>query len=157
MINRIVLEGRLTKDPELKKTQSGLSCCFFTLACDKNYGRQGEDGKPTADFISCIAWKQQAEYLNDFGEKGSLIVLEGRIQTRNYDGSDGKRVYVTEVVAERLSVHNTRKKDHSGIANKSETTLYKTDIKPDKHTAVADYSDLYEGMGENIDPDDLPF
>ena len=157
MINRVTLEGRLTKDPELKKTQSGTDVCMFTLAVDRNSSKQKDDNRQTADFISCVAWKQSAEYLSAFGNKGSLVVLEGRIQTRNYDGSDGKRVYVTEVVAERLSVHNTRKKDHSGIANKSETTLYKTDIKPDKHTAVADYSDLYEGMGENIDPDDLPF
>lgn len=155
MINRVTLEGRLTKDPELKKTQSGLSVCQFTLACDRNYSRQSDDGRQTADFISCVAWRQQADYLCDFGEKGSLIMLDGRIQTRSYDGQDGRKVYVTEVVVDSLSVHNTRKKDKSGVNNKAETTLYKTDVKADKHIALEGYTEMYGG--EDIDPDSLPF
>lgn len=155
MINRITLEGRLTKDPELKKTQSGLDFCQFTLAVDRNISKQQDDNRQTADFISCVAWRQTAEYLTSFGEKGSLVVLDGRIQTRSYDGSDGRRVYVTEVLTDRLSVHNTRKKEKSVIANKDQTTLYKSDIKLDKYAAAEEYKEIYGG--EDIDPDELPF
>ena len=155
MINRVTLEGRLTKDPERKKTQSGTDVCMFTLAVDRNSSKQKDDNRQTVDFISCVAWKQSAEYLSAFGNKGSLVVLEGRIQTRNYEGSDGRKVYVTEVVADHLSVYDTRKKDKTGIANKADTVLYKTDVKADKHIALEGYTEMYGG--ENIDPDDLPF
>lgn len=95
MINNVVLVGRITKDPELKRTQSGTSVCSFTLAVNRKVQAQGQ---PDTDFINCVAWNKTAELMVDYLHKGSLIGTEGRIQTRNYDNQQGQRVYVTEVV-----------------------------------------------------------
>ena len=98
MINRVVLVGRLTKDPELKYTQTGIAVTRFTLAVNRAF--QNQQGEREADFISCIAWRKQAENIANFLKKGSLVGVDGRIQTGSYEGQDGKRVYTTEVVAD---------------------------------------------------------
>lgn len=100
MINRVVLVGRLTKDPELRYTQNGVATCRFTVAVNRTF--RGQDGEPEADFISCVAWRKQAENLANFQRKGNLIGVEGRIQTGSYEGQDGKRVYTTDVVADSV-------------------------------------------------------
>ena len=84
MINRIILVGRLTRDPELRSTQSGKSVVSFTLAVDRRKSRDADPNMPTADFISCVAWNQTAELMSRYTHKGSQIGVEGRIQTRNY-------------------------------------------------------------------------
>ena len=99
MINRVVLVGRLTKDSVLRRTPSGTSVASFTLACDR---RNKVEGQPTADFINCVCWGKVAENTNAYTHKGSLVGVEGRIQTRSYDDQSGKRVYVTEVVADSV-------------------------------------------------------
>lgn len=99
MINRVVLVGRLTKDPELRYTPNGVASCRFTVAVNRTFQNEGEQ---KADFISCVAWRKQAENLANFQRKGNLIGLEGRIQTGNYEGQDGKRVYTTDVVADSI-------------------------------------------------------
>lgn len=100
MINRVVLVGRLTKDPELRYTPSGLPVSRFTVAV--NRAMPNQQGEREADFISCVAWRKQAENLANFMRKGSLVGVEGRIQTGSYEGQDGKRVYTTEVVADSI-------------------------------------------------------
>lgn len=97
-MNKVELLGRLTKEPDIRVTQSGTKVCQFTVAVN----RHGQ--KESADFIQCVAWKQSAEFLGMYAHKGQQICIEGRIQTRNYDDKDGKRVYVTEVVCERLEL-----------------------------------------------------
>lgn len=99
MINRVVLVGRLTKDPELRYTPSGTATVKFTLAVNR---RVKKEGQPEADFISCVAWTKTAESLANFQKKGNLIGLEGRIQTGSFEGQDGKRVYTTDVVADSI-------------------------------------------------------
>ena len=101
MINSVVLVGRLTKDIELRKTSNNISTCTFTVACDKRF-KPTQEGAPTADFISCVAWRQSADFLANYASKGSIVGVEGSIQTRNYEGQDGKRVYVTEVLCDRV-------------------------------------------------------
>ncbi|WP_301108839.1 single-stranded DNA-binding protein [Sporosarcina sp.] len=98
MINRVVLVGRLTKDPELKYTQSGIAVTRFTLAVNRAFSNQ--QGEREADFISCVAWRKQAENIANYLRKGSLAGVDGRIQTGSFEGQDGKRVYTTEVVAD---------------------------------------------------------
>ncbi|WP_342510538.1 single-stranded DNA-binding protein [Sporosarcina sp. FSL K6-1522] len=98
MINRVVLVGRLTKDPELKYTQTGIAVCRFTLAVNRAF--QNASGEREADFVSCVAWRKQAENIANFLKKGSLAGVDGRIQTGSFQGQDGKRVYTTEVVAD---------------------------------------------------------
>jgi single-strand DNA-binding protein len=100
MINRVVLVGRLTKDPELRYTPSGLAVVRFTLAVNRQFSSQS--GEKEADFINCVAWRKQAENLANFQRKGNLIGVEGRIQTGSYEGQDGKRVYTTDVVADSV-------------------------------------------------------
>lgn len=100
MINRVVLVGRLTKDPELKYTQGGVAVCRFTLAVNRTFSNQS--GEREADFINCVTWRKQAENTANFLRKGSLTGIEGRIQTSSFDGQDGKKVFMTEVVADSV-------------------------------------------------------
>lgn len=100
MINRVVLVGRLTKDPELRYTPSGVAVVRFTIAVNRQF--TGQNGEKEADFINCVAWRKQAENLANYQRKGNLIGVEGRIQTGSYEGQDGKRVFTTEVVADTI-------------------------------------------------------
>ena len=106
MINRVVLVGRLTKDPELRYTPSGLAVVRFTVAVNRQFSNQS--GEKEADFINCVAWRKQAENLANFQRKGNLVGVEGRIQTGSYEGQDGKRVYTTEVVADTIQFLESR-------------------------------------------------
>lgn len=100
MINNVTLVGRLTKDPELKYTPNGVANSTFTLAVNRQFTSQG--GEREADFINCVVWRKSAENVANFLKKGSLAGVIGRIQTRNYENQEGKRVYITEVVAESV-------------------------------------------------------
>lgn len=100
MINRVVLVGRLTKDPELRYTPSGVAMARFTLAVNRTFTNQ--QGEKEADFINCLVWRKQAENTANYLKKGSLAGVEGRIQTGSYEGQDGKRVYTTDVVADSV-------------------------------------------------------
>ena len=92
-MNKSILIGRLTKEPELKSTPSGRNVCQFTIAVNRNY--TNANGEREADFINCVAWDKQAENLVRYQHKGNQIAIEGRIQTRNYEDNSGKKVYVT--------------------------------------------------------------
>lgn len=107
MINRTVLVGRLTKDPELRYTQSGTAVTSFTLACDRPFTNQ--QGEREADFIRCVVWKKAAESAANYLHKGSLTGVDGRIQTRSYDKEDGTRVFISEVVADRVQFLEPKK------------------------------------------------
>ncbi|WP_210471433.1 single-stranded DNA-binding protein [Sporosarcina sp. 6E9] len=100
MINSVVLVGRLTKDPELKYTQGGVAVTRFTLAVNRPFTNQ--QGQREADFVNCVTWRKQAENTANFLRKGSLTGIEGRIQTSNFEGKDGNRVFMTEVVADSV-------------------------------------------------------
>lgn len=100
MINRVVLVGRLTRDPQSRKTPNGASVTSFTVACDRR--GQKVEGQPTADFINCVCWNRIAENVAQYTHKGSLVGVEGRIQTRSYDDQSGRRVFVTEVLADSV-------------------------------------------------------
>lgn len=100
MINRVVLVGRLTKDPELRFTPNGVASTRFTLAVNRTFTNQ--NGEKEADFIQCQAWRKQAENLANYMKKGNMVGIEGRIQTGSYEGQDGKRVYTTDVVCDSI-------------------------------------------------------
>lgn len=101
MINTAILMGRLTATPELKTTPSGTSVLAFTLAVDRSYVKQGEERQ--ADFISCVAFKQTAEFIAKYFGKGAMIAVEGRLQSRTYDDKNGVKHYVTEVIVDNAS------------------------------------------------------
>ena len=100
ILNRIVLIGRLTKDPELRYTQSGKAVCTFTLAVDRPY--LANNGNREADFINIVVWNKTAENCAQYLAKGKLAAVDGRLQIRSYDGQDGQRRYVTEVIADNV-------------------------------------------------------
>lgn len=113
MINNVTLIGRLTRDAELRYTPSNIATAQFNVACNRNF--KNSNGEYDADFINCMMWREQAERFCNWTKKGMLVGITGRIQTRSYEGNDGKRVYVTEVVAENFQV--LEKRDNTANQN----------------------------------------
>jgi single-strand DNA-binding protein len=111
MLNRVVLVGRLTKDPELKYTPNGVAVANFTLAVNRPFSNQ--QGEKEADFINCVVWRKPAENVANYLKKGSLCGVDGRLQTRSYENNQGQRVFVTEVMAESVQFLEP-KKDQGG-------------------------------------------
>lgn len=113
MINNVTLIGRLTRDAELRYTPSNIATAQFNIACNRNF--KNTNGEYDADFINCVMWREQAERFCNWTKKGMLVGITGRIQTRSYEGNDGKRVYVTEIVAENFQV--LEKRDNTANQN----------------------------------------
>lgn len=160
MINRVVLVGRLTRDVEVRKTASGLSVATFTVACDRRVAR-GQDGnnQQSADFISCVAWRQAADFLGSYAHKGALVGVEGRIQTRNYD-RDGQKVYITEVVCDTVNLLESKSQSQSRAQNSGyQDNSYQQPYSQPKPSISDDFvsDDFGAGIGMDISSDDLPF
>ena len=109
MINRVVLVGRLTRDPDLRYTSNGTAVVNFTLAVNRTF--KNSQGEQEADFINCQAWRTTAENVAQYLRKGSLAGIDGRIQTRSYENDEGRRVYVTEVVADSVQFLEPKKQE----------------------------------------------
>lgn len=153
MINNVVLVGRLTKDPELKMTPSGIAVTRFTLAVNRPFTSQG--GEKKADFINCIAWRKQAENLANFMRKGGRIGVCGRIETGSYEGQDGKRVYTTEIIADSIQFLESRgaNSENAPPPNKAahyQEPNYYNQRPPEQQSDVS-------GWREPVTDDDLPF
>ncbi|ART78468.1 single-stranded DNA-binding protein [Sutcliffiella horikoshii] len=173
MLNRVVLVGRLTKDPELRYTPSGVAVATFTLAVNRTF--QNQQGEREADFINCVVWRKQAENAANFLKKGSLAGVDGRLQTRNYEGQDGKRVYVTEVVAEGVQFLEPKGSGGSGNGNASrpnpnqnqgygsspnfgyDQNQQRSNNNNQGYTRVDDDPFKNDGQPIDISDDDLPF
>lgn len=100
MYNRVILMGRLTRDPELRTTQSGIAMCRFSIAVDRGYARQGEERQ--TDFFDVTAWRQTADFVGKYFSKGRMILIEGSIQNSNYTDQNGVKHYATAIMAERV-------------------------------------------------------
>ncbi|MDD6308591.1 MAG: single-stranded DNA-binding protein [Clostridia bacterium] len=137
MLNKAILVGRLTKDPELRSTQSGMSVATFTVAVTRSYARQGEERQ--TDFINCVAFRNTADFISRFFTKGNLIAVDGTIQTRTWDDQEGKRHWVTEVIVNEAHFVEG-KKDSAGQAD-----------------GASPASDLPMDFGPDATDDDLPF
>lgn len=111
-MNKILLIGRLTKDPELRYTQSGTAVASFTLAVNRSFANQ--NGEREADFINCVAWQKAAEFVSQYFKKGQQMALEGRLQVRSYDDNNGQRRWVTEVVTEKVEFVGSKNGGNSG-------------------------------------------
>ncbi len=144
MINTVALMGRLTFEPELKTTPSGVSVLRFQIACDRNYQRAGAERQ--ADFIDCVAWRQTAEFISRYFHKGSMIAVEGSIQTSNYTDKNGNSRKQVEVVANNVSF--------CGGRNEGGAPANPAYSQPAPSYANADNSDFEEIVD---DDDDLPF
>ncbi|EME1035972.1 single-stranded DNA-binding protein [Listeria monocytogenes] len=159
MMNRVVLVGRLTKDPELRYTPAGVAVATFTLAVNRAFTNQ--NGEREADFIQCVVWRKPAENVANFLKKGSMAGVDGRIQTRNYEDSDGKRVFVTEVVAETVQFLEPRNHTEGATSNNYQSEAnYSNNNKTSSYRAdTSQKSDSFANEGKPIDisDDDLPF
>ena len=152
MINNVVLVGRLTKDVEVKKTQSGLSVASFTIACDRRLSQeQKNNGEQSVDFINCVAWRGSADFLGNYAHKGDTVGAEGRIQTRSYD-RDGQKVYVTEIVANSVSIlHSTQPRQAQAQTQPQQQT--QNTAATQANDPIEDYLNGYS----DINSDELPF
>lgn len=148
MINMVALMGRMTYEPELRTTPSGVSVLRFQVACDRNFQKDSQNRQ--ADFIDCVAWRQTAEFISRYFHKGSMIAVEGTIQTSNYTDKDGNKRKQIEVLANNASFCGGK------AENGSQGTQDGMDINPEPTPSYAsvDNSDFEEIVD---DDDDLPF
>jgi single-strand DNA-binding protein len=114
-MNKTILIGRLVKDPEVKTTQSQVPFCSFTIAVDRKF--KNANGERQADFLACVAWRQQASFLGQYFQKGSRVAVIGNLQSRSYDDANGKKVYVTEVVCDEIEFVDGKKEEQEPEQN----------------------------------------
>ena len=166
-MNKAILIGRLARDPEMRTTPSGVATTSFTIAVQRNYANA--QGDREADFISCVAWRKQAENIAKYCSKGSQVAVEGRIQTRNYDAQDGTKRYVTEVIADNVSFlggRSTSSESSSYAANNYNNVSNTSDSMSSNNFGGSNdivttnlSEDPYANMGSEValSDDDLPF
>lgn len=142
MLNHIVTMGRLTHDPELRHTQSGLPVCSFSIACDRDY--KGADGEKATDFLDIVAWRQTAEFVSKYFTKGRMAVVDGRLQLRDWTDRDGNKRRSAEIVANSVNFGDSKPKEQEQAAPASD------------YAAVGAYSGGY-GAGGQEASGDLPF
>ena len=152
MLNIVAIMGRLVADPELRTTPAGVNVCQFRIACDRNFARQGEQRQ--ADFVDIVAWRAQADFVCKYFSKGSLIAINGRIQTRNYQDKNGNNRTAFAVVAENINFGGSKgtssaKADDGGEAAPRSEAWPKADP-PANYGGVDDFAVI-------DDNDDLPF
>lgn len=153
-MNKVVLTGRLTKDPELKKTNSGISYCFFTIAVNRSYVNR--QGNREADFINCVAWRVQAENLARYMRKGSLIGVDGEVRTRSYQDQDNKMVYITEILANAIEFLESKSAGSSqGYQSFSQDSPFEFNQEPEPRKQKDPFKEMQAGLG--ITDDDIPF
>ncbi|SDJ68438.1 single-stranded DNA-binding protein [Alkalibacterium thalassium] len=158
MINNVVLVGRLTRDADLRYTRSGSAVASFTVAVERPF--TNAQGERETDFVSCVVWKKPAENLANFTRKGSMVAVAGRIQTRNYTGNDGKKVFVTEVVAENIQYLDSKKtnesRSDSSEGNHSQSNQNSSQGKNNGYQRQ-DEDPFEKNDSIDISDDDLPF
>lgn len=112
-LNRVVLIGRITQDLEVKQTQNGVACLQFTIAVDRNF--KNANGEYEADFISCVAWRESAEFINRYFSKGRMIAVEGQLRSRTYEDKNGSKHYITEVYVDSASFTGEKSQQSGGF------------------------------------------
>lgn len=164
-MNKAILIGRLTRDPELRSTPAGRNVCQFSIAVNRTF--TNANGDREADFINCVVWDKQAENLVKYQKKGNQIAVDGRIQTRNYEDKDGKRVYVTEILANNISFLDSKgssagnSNSFNNFNNLPEPPIERNNnlaSMPDIETVSVE-KDPFEAFGDSIEisDNDLPF
>lgn len=152
MLNVVAIMGRLVADPELRTTPAGHSVCSFRIACDRSYAQQGQERQ--ADFIDIVAWRQQADFVSKYFQKGSMIAVEGSLQTRNYQDKNGNNRTAVEVVANNISFAGAKRQDGQSVPSYEQQTA--------NHVAEAKAQTSFtQGSMDDFavinDNDDLPF
>lgn len=149
MLNQIVLMGRLTRDPELRHTQSGLSVTSFSLAVERDYGQNGEEKQ--TDFIDVVAWRNTAEFVSKYFTKGRMAVVNGRLQIRDWTDKDGNKRRSAEILADRVYFGDSRR-DESGSSYVGQQTTARRAATAPVQVNAPEWEEYNEG-----DPEDLPF
>jgi len=133
MLNKVILIGRLCADPSLKFTSQGTAVATFTMAVNRRFNKE------ETDFMNCVVWKQQAEFVANYGTKGRLVCVEGRIQVRNYENNEGRKIYITEIVADSVQFLDSKKSSD----------------KPADKSASKSSEDMWDDLGRTVDLNDL--
>lgn len=158
-MNKVILIGRLSRDPEMRTTGSGIAVTRFTVAVSRPYNPQ--NGQPVTDFINCVAWRRQAENIAKYCSKGSQVAVEGRIQTGSYDGTDGQRHYTTDIVADNVTFLGSRNNasDSSGFSGTDYSQPMPNYSEPQDMVTTDVSEDPFKDFGDEIalSDDDLPF
>src|SRR5690625_3519577 len=162
MLNRVVLVGRLTRDPDLRYTPNGVAVANFTVACNRPFSNQ--QGEREADFINCVVWRRNAENLANYMKKGSMIGVDGRVQTRRFEGQDGKMVFVTEILAENIQFLESKgtSQNRGGEPSGFQQNRNQNQFQPNQSQSQnqnQNQEDPFSSSGDPIDisDDDLPF
>lgn len=159
MLNVVALNGRLVADPELKTTQNGTNVCSFRIAVDRSFTRQGEERK--ADFIDVTAWRQTAEFVSKYFQKGSMIAVEGSLQTRRYQDKNGNNRTATEVLAAEVGFCGPKAADKPATASYEQQTASHVREANAAHSAPQQPQSYAQGSADDFaeisDTDDLPF
>ena len=149
-MNKVILIGRLSQDPEMRTTPNGVATTTFSVAVSRNFTNQ--NGERETDFFRCVAWRKQAENIAKYTQKGSQVAVEGRLQNRSYDAQDGTKRYVTEVIADNVSFLGSR----GDGANSSSSAPQNMENDVEVNEAS---NNPFEDFGEEVtlSDDDLPF
>ena len=154
-LNKVILAGRMTADPELRQTQTGIQVTSFTVAVNRRYSSNNSDqqGQPQADFINCVAWRNQAEFISRYFKKGSSICIVGSIQTRNWTDQQGQKRYTTEVIVDEVNFVDSKSENP---ASRQGTAPYAPESfgQAPAFSSDADQAPKFEEMSND---DDLPF
>lgn len=143
MLNHIIIMGRLTRDPELRRTGSGLAVASFSVAVDRDYPNK-ETGEKETDFINCVAWRQKGEFVSKWFKKGSMIVVSGRLQIRNWTDDSGNKRTTAEIVAEEVYFGESKKSNTTSAGMPLPTTSFGSWEPP-----TSDFSMFGEGMDDD--------
>lgn len=161
-MNKVILMGRLTRDVEMRQTPTGVSVARFSIAVDRRFS--GKDGQRQADFINCVAWRQTGEFISRYFHKGSMIAVVGSIQSRSWDGQDGKRQYATEVVVDEAYFTGSRAETGTGASSgaggySNQNGYQNSGAQPQLGGAEPNFDDFDTSGFSDFDgsEDDLPF
>lgn len=152
MLNVVAIMGRLVADPELRTNPAGHSVCSFRIACDRSYVQQGQQRQ--ADFIDIVAWRQQADFVSKYFQKGSMIAVEGRLQTRNYQDKNGNNRTAVEVVANNISFAGAKRQDGQNTPSYEQQTASHVEQAKAQTGFAQGSADDFAVIDDN---DDLPF
>lgn len=151
MLNVVAIMGRLVADPELRTTTQGHSVCSFRIACDRSHVQQGQERQ--ADFIDIVAWRQQAEFVSKYFQKGSMIAVEGSLQTRNYQDKNGNNRTAVEVVANNISFAGAKRQDGQNAPSYEQQTI--SHVRQAKAAQNALQPHFTDDQPDAIPPDDF--
>lgn len=162
MLNKVILMGRITQELELKQTTNGTAVLSFNVAVDRSYNKQGEEKQ--TDFITCVAWRKTAEFINNYFGKGRMIALEGQLRSRTYDDKNGIKHYVTEVYVDNVSFTGEPKQGGNSSAPSQSAPQQNTPPQnvspqpaPNQNSSPATQSLGIDGFEEIFNGDDVPF